>query len=123
MNSVPYTSVFPKTRGYIETDCKVCEAYDELLDASLPHPEFLACKALWDTGAMRSTISVNVAKQLGLIANKASEGVSCRRCEHKKCLFRQYSSSEQDGSKECAGYGWRNSRYRYAYRNGCHFAL
>ena len=83
MNSVPYTSVFPKTRGYIETDCKVCEAYDELLDASLPHPEFLACKALWDTGAMRSTISVNVAKQLGLIATRQAkvfhaDGVSIR---------------------------------------------
>ena len=83
MQAVPFTSVFPTTLGYIETECQVCEAYDEQLDASFPHPVFLSCNALWDTGAMRSTISIKVAKQLGLIATRQvkvfhADGVSIR---------------------------------------------
>jgi uncharacterized protein YwlG (UPF0340 family) len=66
MLAAPYTTTFPKTKGYIETDCKVSEAFDAAYAPSGQHPPFVACKAIWDTGAMRSTISVETAKKLQL---------------------------------------------------------
>ena len=83
MKSVPYTITFPKTQGYIGTECKVCEAYDADLEPNVTHPAFVECNAIWDTGAMRSTISVNLAKRLGLVPYKQTkvfhaDGVSIR---------------------------------------------
>ena len=92
MRAIPFTSVFPKTLGYIETECKVSEAYDEQLDASSLHPSFLTCKALWDTGAMRSTISIRVASKLGLIATRQAkvfhaDGISVRNVYYVNILL------------------------------------
>ena len=66
MKPVAYTSTFPKSKGYIETNCKVSEAYDSDIDHNGPHPDFEECTAFWDTGAMRSTISINIANKLHL---------------------------------------------------------
>lgn len=66
MKSAPYTCVFDTKIGSIITDCKISEEYDAEVTPDLPHPVMLPFKAIWDTGAMRSSISSNVVKNLGL---------------------------------------------------------
>jgi len=66
MKSIPYTQTFSKPALCLSTICKISEPYDPLLDPN-PHPPFYELDAIWDTGAMRSTISTQIAKKLGLV--------------------------------------------------------
>ena len=66
MRSVPFTSEFPTQLGSIITDCKISDAYDEQVSVNELHPEFTPFKAIWDTGAMRSSISTAVVEKLGI---------------------------------------------------------
>lgn len=66
MKSVPYTCVFDTRIGSIVTDCKVSDEYDAAVTPDLPHPVLFPFKAIWDTGAMRSSVSANVVQKLGL---------------------------------------------------------
>lgn len=66
MKSVPFSCTFNSATGSIITDCKVSDEFDVAATPDLPHPEFIAFKAIWDTGAMRSSISTDVVKKLGL---------------------------------------------------------
>ena len=66
MKPVPYTQTFSKPALCISTMCKISEPYDASLDTG-EHPPFLELNAIWDTGAMRSTISTQIAEELKLI--------------------------------------------------------
>lgn len=66
MKSVPYTQTYPKPALCISTVCKISEPYDPALDSEA-HPVFHELNAIWDTGAMRSTISTQIAQQLNLM--------------------------------------------------------
>lgn len=66
MNSVPFTATYDKPVSCIISTCKISRAYDQDLDPTGIHPPFIECEAIWDTGAMRSTISVELAKKLGI---------------------------------------------------------
>lgn len=67
MKPIPFTATYNKPVSCISTNCKISVAYDQDLDKTGVHPTFFECEAIWDTGAMRSTISVNLAQKLGLI--------------------------------------------------------
>ena len=66
MKAVPYTQTYPKPALCISTRCKISEPYDASLDLG-EHPPYLELNAIWDTGAMRSTISTKIAKKLQLV--------------------------------------------------------
>ena len=66
MKPVPYTLTYPKPALCISTKCKVSEPYDASLDPG-EHPPYLELNAIWDTGAMRSTISSHIVDELKLI--------------------------------------------------------
>ena len=66
MKSVPYTQTYTKPALCISTMCKISEPYDPSIDTEA-HPPFLELNAIWDTGAMRSTISTQIANNLNLI--------------------------------------------------------
>ena len=65
MTPVPFTQFYPKPALCIATVCKISEPYDSCIDTGA-HPPFVEVNAIWDTGAMRSTISTQVAQKLGL---------------------------------------------------------
>ena len=66
MRSVPYTQTYSKPALCISTVCKVSEPYDPDMDTE-GHPAFLELNAIWDTGAMRSTISSQIVDKLKLM--------------------------------------------------------
>ena len=66
MKPVPYTQTFSKPALCISTVCKISEPYDASMDTG-EHPPYLELNAIWDTGAMRSTISTQIAEELKLI--------------------------------------------------------
>jgi predicted aspartyl protease len=66
MNPVPYTQTYPKPALCIATTCKISEPYDAAFDTG-EHPPYIELSAIWDTGAMRSTISTQIAERLNLI--------------------------------------------------------
>lgn len=66
MESVPFTLEFDTRIGSIITDCQVSEAYDVAVTPMLKHPSFHSFKAIWDTGAMHSSISTRVVRRLGI---------------------------------------------------------
>lgn len=66
MKAVPYTQTYPKPALCISTACKISEPYDAAMDTE-GHPPYMELNAIWDTGAMRSTISTQIANELGLI--------------------------------------------------------
>lgn len=47
--------------------CKISEPYDASFDTG-EHPPYLELNAIWDTGAMRSTISSQIVNELRLIS-------------------------------------------------------
>jgi len=65
MEPVAFTTTYTKPATCITTTCKVSLPYDQTYDNG-EHPEYVECEAIWDTGAMRSTISVALAEQLAL---------------------------------------------------------
>ena len=65
MEAVPYTQVFSKPALCISTTCKISEPFDATFDSGA-HPPYRELNAIWDTGAMRSTISTQIANELGL---------------------------------------------------------
>ena len=60
-----FTVEFDRVVPQLLTDCGVCEAYVPV--PGKKHPKVYKFKALWDTGATRTTISKNVVNALGLI--------------------------------------------------------
>ena len=56
-----FTQKCPKFVGAIISDC-----YSLQLDKDRPHPVYETCKAIWDTGAHMSVISMDLARKLGL---------------------------------------------------------
>lgn len=67
MKSVPFTTEFDTRTGCIITDCKVSEGYDACVTPNLSHPPFKSFKAIWDTGAMHSSVSATVVQALGIL--------------------------------------------------------
>jgi len=65
MTPVAYTAIYKRPITCITTPCKVSLPFDQTFDQG-EHPTFIECEAIWDTGAMRSTISVGLAQKLGL---------------------------------------------------------
>ena len=65
MKSVPYTQTYTRPASCISTPCKIGEPFDSNFDTG-SHPSYLNLNAIWDTGAMRSTISTQIARQLNL---------------------------------------------------------
>ena len=66
MISVPYTQTYSKPALCISTLCKISEPYDDEYDKG-DHPPYRELNAIWDTGAMRTTISTQMANLLNLI--------------------------------------------------------
>ena len=66
MKPVPYTLTYPKPALCISTMCKISEPYDASFDTG-EHPPYLELNAIWDTGAMCSTISSQIVNELRLI--------------------------------------------------------
>lgn len=66
MKSIPFTAAYSKPALSISTVCKISEPYDASFDSGM-HPPYHELNAIWDTGAMRSTISTKIAKKLNLI--------------------------------------------------------
>ena len=62
----PMTIDFGKRALEISTHVKVPNYYDELRQPNIDHPSFIECHAIWDTGAMSTTISPQLAHKLGL---------------------------------------------------------
>lgn len=62
----PMTIDFGKRALEISTHVKVSNYYDELRQPNIAHPSFIECRAIWDTGAMSTTISPQLAHKLGL---------------------------------------------------------
>jgi len=58
----PLTIDYGKRALEISTNVMVSNLYDE------PHPEYESCRAIWDTGAMSTTISPILAQKLGLVS-------------------------------------------------------
>lgn len=65
MKSVPYTQTYSKPALCISTACKISEPYDDAFDKGT-HPPYIELNAIWDTGAMRTTISTEMANMLNL---------------------------------------------------------
>ena len=66
MKSIPFTAAYSKPALSISTVCKISEPYDASFDSGM-HPPYHELNAIWDTGAMRSTISTKIARKLNLI--------------------------------------------------------
>lgn len=66
MGNTAFSKMFTSAFDLIVTSCKVSDCYDFKVDANLPHPRYVECSAMWDTGAVRSVVSHKLAKQLGL---------------------------------------------------------
>lgn len=64
----PLTIDFGKRVLEISSMVKVSQGHDELLQPNLPHPPYESCRAIWDTGAMSTTIAPSLVKKLGLIS-------------------------------------------------------
>ena len=64
----PLTIEFGKRALEISTNVKVSNFYDQSRQPSLPHPAYESCRAIWDTGAMSTTISPELAQKLGLVS-------------------------------------------------------
>ena len=62
----PLTIEFGERALEISTPVKVSNYYDEIRQPHIAHPEFIECKATWDTGAMSTTISPAIVEKLGL---------------------------------------------------------
>lgn len=67
MKTIPFTATYNKPVSCISTICKISKAFDQDIDPTGVHPEYFECEAIWDTGAMRSTISLSLAWKIGLI--------------------------------------------------------
>lgn len=50
----------------LETRCGICEAYNPAFQQGVKHPPIIECRAIWDTGAMGSVISTEIAQKLNL---------------------------------------------------------
>jgi len=64
--SAPFTKFFGERIDAIKTDIKVSQAYDAQRLAGVPHPPYESCSAIWDTGAMNTVITPEMASKLGL---------------------------------------------------------
>lgn len=64
MEPQSFTSTYSGIVDRLITDCGICQAY--IPNPNIPHPKIETFRALWDTGASRSTISPNVVRKLGL---------------------------------------------------------
>ena len=62
----PLTIDYGKRVLELSTIVKVSNFYDETRQPNQPHPKYESCKAIWDTGAMSTTISPALAQKLGL---------------------------------------------------------
>jgi predicted aspartyl protease len=58
-----FTVEYASVTDTLMTKCIVSEAYDTSATTTANHTE---CKAIWDTGAMRSVISTKIVDKLGL---------------------------------------------------------
>lgn len=65
MDKASYTAVFKKPAPCILTHCKISAPYDAAFDTE-DHPEYKDISAIWDTGAMCSTISADLVSALGI---------------------------------------------------------
>lgn len=52
---------------FIATKCGISKAFNTVYQPDMMPPDFVEFHALWDTGAMRSVISTEVVKILGLL--------------------------------------------------------
>lgn len=66
--SHPFTIDFGQRALAITSTVKVSKLYDELRQPHLSHPAFEQCRAIWDTGAMSTTITPSLARKLGLVS-------------------------------------------------------
>ena len=64
----PLTIEYGKRALEISTNVKVSSFYDQSRQPNLPHPPYEQCRAIWDTGAMSTTISPLLAQKLGLVS-------------------------------------------------------
>ena len=64
----PLTIEFGKRALEISTNVKVSNFYDQSRQPNLSHPSYEPCRAIWDTGAMSTTISPVLAQKLGLVS-------------------------------------------------------
>lgn len=64
MDAKSFTIEFTSLSDRIITDCGVCQAYIPTTNGV--HPPVRTYKALWDTGATKSSISPKIASDLGL---------------------------------------------------------
>lgn len=64
----PLTIDFGKRTLAIYTVAKVSKAYDAMRTPNVPHPQYMVCKAVWDTGAMNSVITPKIVSELGLVS-------------------------------------------------------
>jgi len=64
MNPKSFTIEYTGTTDVIVTQCGISEPFD--INNTNKHPQITECKATWDTGAMRSVISVGLVERLGL---------------------------------------------------------
>lgn len=71
----PFRALTLKSNGLIDrliTDIEVCAAFDPQNPPSQV-PQRLAAKALWDTGASKSVLAADFARQLGLVSTGLTE--------------------------------------------------
>lgn len=64
--SAPFTKHFSERIVAIKTDIKVSQAYDAQRMSGIMHPPYESCSAIWDTGAMNTVITPDMASKLGL---------------------------------------------------------
>ncbi len=67
-NNIPkaFTVEYTGLVSALVTNCGICEAYNPDFQPKGKHPDVKHCNAIWDTGAMGSVISVNIAQELNL---------------------------------------------------------
>ncbi|MBO5602641.1 MAG: SEC-C domain-containing protein [Prevotella sp.] len=62
-----FTVEYERLADALQTPCGICEAITlEELKEGKPHPQIIQFKAIWDTGATRTSISQRVVDALGL---------------------------------------------------------
>jgi len=66
MGKNAFTVTFPPQVRAISTACKISDSYSFDLDADMEHPQYFECSAAWDTGAVMSVISHQMANRLNL---------------------------------------------------------
>jgi len=66
MGKNAFTVTFPPQVRAISTPCKISDSYSFDLDADMEHPQYFECSAAWDTGAVMSVISHQMAERLEL---------------------------------------------------------